>query len=111
VMSTALLSRDDDFHITYEITLCHEALQEIAGDLLIELIAHVKITVRLHMEAFGDCLGGVVESILCEAVFAAGIGDLLFNLSFEVVGIIRCSFEANDHNVTTLFMLYEQYTT
>ena len=39
------------------------------------------------------------------------IGDLLLDFSFEVVSIIHCAFEMNDHNVTTLFILYGQYTT
>lgn len=110
-MSVVLLSRDDDLHISYEVVLCHKALQELAGDFLVEFVTHIKITVRLHEEALGDRLGCVVESILCEAVFAANIRDLQRNFSFEGFGVVRFAFEANDHTVTTLFILCEQYTT
>lgn len=106
-----ILSRDEDFHISYELVLCHQSLQHVAGDFLIELVAHVQITVWLHVEAFGDGFCCIVEAVLYEAVLAANIGDLLLDFSFEVLSIIRCAFEMNDHNVTTLFILYGQYTT
>ena len=108
---TLILSRDEDLHISYELVLCHQSLQHVAGDFLIELVAHIQITVRLHIEAFGDGFCCIVETVLYEAVLSANISDLLPDFSFEALSVIRCAFEMNDHNVTTLFILYEQYTT
>ena len=108
---TLILSRDEDFHFSYELVLCHQSLQHVAGDFIIQFVTHIQITVRLHVEAFGDGFGCIVEAVLYEAVLAANIGDLLLDFSFEVVSVIRCAFEMNDQNVTTLFILYGQYNT
>ena len=97
MMDAVLLPGNDDFSVLLEEMMNTHCLQEDAGKLSIEIVIDVEITIVQQIDVLLQH-GGVLRQR-------------------SLVGIIHCIaqitvvFESNDHTVTTLFILYEQYTT
>ena len=96
-MIAVLLPGDDDFSVFLEEMMNAHCFQEDTGELSIEIVIDVEITIVQQIDVLLQH-GGVLRQR-------------------SLVGIIHCIaqitvvFESNDHTVTTLFVLYEQYTT
>ena len=85
------------YSILFQIAVNAHCLQEDTGELSIEIVIDVEITIVQQIDVLLQH-GGVLRQR-------------------SLVGIIHCIaqitvvFESNYHTVTTLFVLYEQYTT
>ena len=97
MMIADLLPGNDEFSVLLEEMMNAHCLQEDAGEFSIEIVIDVEITIVQQIDVLLQH-GGVLRQR-------------------SLVGIIHCVaqitvvFESNDHTVTTLFILYEQYTT
>lgn len=95
-MRTALLSGDNHFGFFFEVVVSTQAHQEHAGQIMIEVVVDVQITVLQQMDVLLHH-EGVVR--VCKPT--------VHHCSLQIAAVV----EPKDHTVTTLFIRYEQYTT
>lgn len=104
-------SWDDDLGILDEMVMCPKPLKQHARDLFFVIVIDVQVAVGLHIEVLLYGKRGVMHTTFHEALGPAHVRNEPVDLLSEDVCHEGHPLEPNDHAVTTLFALYEQYTT
>lgn len=104
-------SWDDDLGILDEMVVSPKPLKQHACDFFVVIVIDVQVAVGLYIEVllYGEC--GVMHAILHEALSPAHVRNEPVDLLSEDICHEGHPLETNDHAATTLFALYEQYTT
>ncbi|MBQ6327315.1 MAG: hypothetical protein IJI26_14800 [Clostridia bacterium] len=96
-MIVDLLPGNDEFSVLLEEMMNAHSFQEDAGEFSIEFVIDVEITIVKEIDVLLQHGGVLRQRSLVRII--------------HCIAQITVVFESNYHTVTTLFVLYEQYTT